>query len=211
MTLKQSNDMTQVSITECELINTPHPYTGTWMTIKIKRKIMSEIRKSAKKIHTWSLFKYWIWKYFYVDKWTKDINLMWLYYHSPVSESCVFVGWTSSTSWRMRYCASDQMLNMAILTFNWLCWWLSADFTDLFWLSTNFILTLYPLYWRFSNFLFTLLTLLTLTLLTTLWPRILILILMIFTRCSSQWQPPSLSLVSAFVCLVSACVLGRVL
>ena len=43
MTLKQSKDMTQFSITECVLINATEPNTGIQMKIKMKRKIMSEM------------------------------------------------------------------------------------------------------------------------------------------------------------------------
>ena len=43
MTLKQSKDMTQFSITECVLVNATHPNTGIQMRIKMKRKITSEM------------------------------------------------------------------------------------------------------------------------------------------------------------------------
>ena len=43
MTLKQSKDMTQFSITECVLVNATRPNTGIEMVITMKRKIMSEM------------------------------------------------------------------------------------------------------------------------------------------------------------------------
>ena len=43
MTLKQSKDMTQFSITDCVLVNATFPDTGIRMKIKMKRKIMSEM------------------------------------------------------------------------------------------------------------------------------------------------------------------------
>ena len=43
ITLKQSKDMTQFSITECVLVNATSPNTGIEMVITMKRKIMSEM------------------------------------------------------------------------------------------------------------------------------------------------------------------------
>ena len=43
ITLKQSKDMTQFSITECVLVNATRPNTGIEMVITMKRKIMSEM------------------------------------------------------------------------------------------------------------------------------------------------------------------------
>ena len=43
MTLKQSRDMTQFSITDYVLMNAIHPDTGIQMVIRLKRKIMSEM------------------------------------------------------------------------------------------------------------------------------------------------------------------------
>ena len=46
MTLKQSRDMTQFSITDYVLMNAINPDTGIQMMIKMKRKIMSEMMTS---------------------------------------------------------------------------------------------------------------------------------------------------------------------
>ena len=43
MTLKQSKDMTQFSITECVLVNSTDRNNGIQMKIALKRKIMSEM------------------------------------------------------------------------------------------------------------------------------------------------------------------------